>query len=65
MRLIRMIYLHQKSLQHTNKKLHLADERAMKEAETMLYDEFAYVLNLRPEQVIDFIAQRIQIKEKK
>lgn len=63
MRLIRTIYLHQKSLHHTNKKLHLADERIMKEAEAMLYDEFAYVLNLRPEQVIDFIARRIQIKE--
>ncbi len=64
MRLIRLIYLHQKSLQGTGKKLHLTDERIMKEAEEILYDEFAYVLNIRPSQVTDFIARQIQLKEK-
>ena len=36
----------------------------MKEAEKMLYEEFAYVLNIRQDQVLPFILEQIQIEEK-
>ena len=36
----------------------------MKEAEKMLYEEFAYVLNIRKE-VLPFILQQVQVAEKK
>ena len=57
--LIRLIYLHQKELKRSNKKFHIADERIFKEAEALLYDEFAYVLNIKRENVIKYIGDII------
>ena len=42
------------------KHLRAADERFFKEAERMLYDEFALVLGMEPEEVLPFILERIQ-----
>ena len=36
----------------------------IKEAERLLYEEFAYVLNIRQDQVVPFIFQQIQVEEK-
>lgn len=36
----------------------------MKEAEKMLYEEFAYALNIRKEEVLPFILQQVQVAEK-
>lgn len=36
----------------------------MKDAENMLYEEFAYVLKIRKEQVLPFIMEQVQIEEK-
>ena len=36
----------------------------MKEAEKMLYEEFAYVLNIRKDQVLPFILNQVQVAEK-
>ena len=38
-----------------------ADEKVMKEAEKMLYEEFAHVLDIRPSQVLPFIMQQIEV----
>ncbi len=59
-RLIKTLYLHQQEQLKNGKKLHLSDERFMKEAEKLLYDEFAAVLNIKQEQVLPLIMERIQ-----
>ena len=42
----------------------MADERFLKDAEKMLYDEFALVLNIREEEVLPFIMEQIAVGEK-
>ena len=62
--MIKALYLHQQKQQEKGKHLHAADERVFKEAEKILYDEFALVLQIRPEQVVPFIAEKMQIQGK-
>ena len=42
--------------------MHAADENFLKEAESVLYEEFAYVLNIRREEVLPFIQHEIEKK---
>ncbi len=63
-RAIKALYLHQQELQKTGKKLHVSDERFLKEAEKMLYDEFALVLNIKEDEVLPFIMKQIEIEGK-
>ncbi|MDD3193516.1 MAG: CarD family transcriptional regulator [Oscillospiraceae bacterium] len=63
-RLIKALYLHQKEQQQRGRRLHMTDERFMKDAEKMLYEEFAYVLKIRREQVLPFILDQVQVAEK-
>jgi CarD family transcriptional regulator len=60
-RMIKSLYSHQVVQKAKGKKLHMQDERFMKEAETVLYDEFAHVLSIKREEVLPFIAQQIEI----
>lgn len=62
--MIKTIYLHQQNqLKNNKRKLHISDERFFKDAEKLLYDEFAYVLGIEPHQVIDFIHKEINSSE--
>jgi transcriptional regulator, carD family len=61
--LIKSLYLHQQELKARKKDLRACDDRVLKEAETLLYEEFAYVLGLRQEQVIPFIAQQLENRQ--
>lgn len=63
-RLIKALYLHQKELQQIGRRLHISDERFLKDAERLLYDEFALVLSIKPEQVLPFIMEQIDLAEK-
>ena len=56
--LIRTMYFKQQELTAAGKKLHAADERIMKEAEKLLYDEFSVVFDVRPEEVLPLIMKR-------
>lgn len=58
-RLIKEIYIHKQELKDKRKKLHVSDEKFFKEAEKMLYNEFAAVLNIQPNEVISFITDKI------
>lgn len=59
--LIKSVYLHKQQLiEEGKKKLHVADENAMKDAERMLYDEFAYVLKIERSEVLPFIMEQIE-----
>lgn len=60
-RMIKTLYQHQQKQLVKGKKLHAADERSMKEAERMLYEEFAHVLKIRREQVLPFIMEQIEV----
>lgn len=58
-RLIKTLYLHRQEQKKIGKNLHKVDERFLKDAEKLLYGEFAYVLNIKPEQVLPFIRSQI------
>ncbi len=58
-KLIKTLYIHRKSCSEHRKKLHSADEHFLKDAENMLYEEFAYVLGIPREQVIPYIKEHI------
>jgi CarD family transcriptional regulator len=59
-RMIRAFYLHRRELAKHGKRLHIGDDRIFKDAERLLYDEFAFVLQIEPEQVEPFIMRQIQ-----
>ena len=58
--LIRTLYLHQQKQMRQGKKLHLADQRFFHDAQKMLHDELAFVLQIAPADVGDFIAKRLE-----
>lgn len=55
-RLMRSLYLHRSELAAAGRKLHATDERVLKDAEQKLYEEFSYVLDIKPDEVEDFIS---------
>ena len=61
--MIRTLYLHQQELAAKGKKLHLSDEKQMKEAEKQLHEEFAHVLHIDREQVVPFIVREIESQQ--
>jgi len=63
-RLIKTLYLRQQKRTQQKKALLLSGEKFMKEAERILYEEFAYVLKIDRDQVLPLIMQEIQVEEK-
>ncbi|MDR3344989.1 MAG: CarD family transcriptional regulator [Oscillospiraceae bacterium] len=66
--LIKTLYLRSRELADggigtKSRKLHAIDGQFLKDAERMLYQEFAYVLKIEPEEVLAFIDKRIALKE--
>ncbi len=59
-RMIKALYLHQQDLKHAGRKFHVSDERFLKEAERILYNEFAHVLHLEQSEVLPFIREQIE-----
>ena len=55
LRLIRTLKLHEKQQLKRGKRLHMADERFLKEAEKMVLGEFAYVLNESTDDILNRI----------
>lgn len=53
--LLKMVQMHQRRQEQNGKRLHITDERFMKEAEKMLCEEAGFVLRLKPEDVPGFI----------
>ncbi|MGN1456768.1 MAG: CarD family transcriptional regulator [Acutalibacteraceae bacterium] len=62
--LIKTLHIHEMSQQEKGRKLHISDEIVLKQAEKLLYDEFALVLKIKPDEVLPFIMQQIQLEEK-
>ena len=63
-RLIKTLYLHREKQKEAKKKLHISDESFLRDAEKLLYEEFAHVLNITKDQVLPFIMRQIEIEEK-
>lgn len=59
--MIRCIHQHRERLAEKGKKLYAFDEHALKNAETLIYDEFAYVLNMDREQIPPYIRKELQL----
>ncbi|MGN1467614.1 MAG: CarD family transcriptional regulator [Ruminococcus sp.] len=60
-RMIKTLRYHRIQQQKSGKKLHSSDERFLKEAEKLLYDEIAVVLNMNPDDVLPFIKQKLSL----
>lgn len=56
---IKTLWLYRNERQAGGKRLHLADERILNEAERLLNEEFAQVLQIEPEAVPAYIAAQI------
>ena len=54
------IYHHQQSQLAQHKKLNASDERILREAERIINLEVAFVLNMAPDEVKDYIRARIK-----
>ena len=59
-KMIKALYFHKREREADGKHLYLSDERFMKEAERILYDEFQYVLKINKVDLMDFIFDRIE-----
>ena len=57
---IRTLYHKKCALEKSGKRLHVADERLMKDAERIIHDEFAAVLNIDISEVGSFIARSLE-----
>lgn len=64
-KLIKTIYLRQKNRKEQKKNPYAIDERFLKEAEKLLYDEFALVLNVKPNQVLPLIIKQIEYSKRR
>ena len=53
--MLKSIVRHKGEIEGSGKKLHKADETAYKEAQKILYEEFAMVMDLSKDEVIDII----------
>jgi len=62
--LIKTLYLHKEKQGASGKKLHISDENFLRDAEKILYEEFAHVLQIKRDQVLPFICEQIEISEK-
>lgn len=53
--MIKAIYLQKQKREAEGKHLYISDERFFKEAESILYNEFQYVLNIKKEELLELI----------
>lgn len=58
-KIIQTLYLEKQAKLAAGRKLKQADENIMKMAEKQLYEEFAFVLNISPEEVVSYILEHI------
>lgn len=56
---IRTLVLRRREFSARGKKLHLADERALRDAQRLLFDEFSYVLGIAADKVEDYIISAV------
>lgn len=63
-KLIRTLYLEKEKKKTEGKKLYVGDEKIMSEAQRLLHEEFALVLNIKVDEVLPFILGELEPTEK-
>lgn len=58
--LIKTLYRKRTETENSGRRFHRADAEAMAQAEKMLYQEFAQVLDIAPDEVVPFIIGKIE-----
>ena len=58
--LIKALHIHQQQQSEKKRRLHISDERLLKEAEKTLCEELAFVLEIAPEEVPSLIKEQVQ-----
>lgn len=58
-RMIRALYQHREIIAKRGKKLHIADERLLRDAENRMNAELAHVLSIAPEEVPAYVAGKL------
>lgn len=53
--IIKTLYLRRKDLLESDRKFHASDKSFMEDAEKIIHEEFAFVLNIKLEDVVPFI----------
>ena len=62
--MLKAIYAHKREREVAGKRLHMSDERFLKDAEQILYNEFQYVLGISDkEELMAYIMERIEKKQ--
>lgn len=61
--LLRTLYNRQSFLSDKGKRLHLADERFLKETQRLVFDEFSIALNISLENIGAFIKKELKIAD--
>lgn len=64
MLIIKTLHQHRIKQQEKGRRLHQPDEYILGQAEKLLYNEFALVLDIQPDEVVPFIMKQIEIHEK-
>ena len=59
-RLIKTLYEHRINQENSGKKMHMTDEKFMKDAEKILYDEIAHVIGIDHREVVGYINEKIE-----
>lgn len=60
MKLIKTLYYQQELQKLAGKKLHMPDERILKEVEKIIFDEYAFVLNISHDEVPIMIKEQMK-----
>ncbi len=59
-RIVRTLYKHREKLNASGKKMHLSDEKYFADAQRMLFDELAFVLQIERDNVLPLLMQTIE-----
>lgn len=63
LKMMRLLYLRRNRLQEVGKKLHVCDERFLKEAEKLILDEFSLVLKMKRENILPYLFKKTEKAE--
>lgn len=58
--MLQALFLHKKALLSQGKRMHISDENFIKDAASLLYNEWQYVLNVDKSELIAYICERIE-----
>lgn len=63
-KLIRTLYLEKEKKKVEGKKLYVNDEKIMTDAEKLLHEEFALVLDIKVDEVLPFLLGKLEVLQK-